>query len=58
MMTIVDDFNGCSPEEVLHSLDMTLYHIEDPMEAGDVARDLNNYWKRLADIHQGKSQVS
>ena len=37
-------------QDVLHSLDMTLYHIGDPSESGVVARDINTYWKKFADI--------
>ena len=39
--------------DVLHSLDMTLYFIENPSEAGAVARDIDKYWELFVDIHQG-----
>lgn len=37
--------------DVLHSLDMTIYHIDDPGGRRLVADELDKYWERFADIH-------
>ena len=38
---------------VIHSLEMTHYHIEDVSEAANVIRDADNYHQQMLDILHG-----
>jgi hypothetical protein len=43
--------------KVLHSLDMTLYFIENKTEADEVAGDLTTYWREFTEIRHSNETL-